>query len=304
MEMHPFLEALPVVAKSALALVAFLTLVAAWLFLALRVRRNKHLLDALQKLPPGQRLKALQAEMGHVTPPKDFSAAQWLKWQTRRLYVSVGAITFGVVVITLLSAYAFRYLHHPDSGSSEPSGPARPATIKSIPPAASIVQGGAEVALAVSSTQALQREVASNPQPLGTTRFKVINSEFLLDTSRGLRWTKRSRSLSFSHAKEWCHGLGDGWRLPTGEELLDLYYRKGDSKSQDESKVYIYPEFQMSESLVSHFWSLDGDEGSPDALGLVWLGKEPEIMRLPEVGRRVLFESDGDSHRALCVNKM
>lgn len=138
--MQPFLKALPAVATSALALVAFLTLVVAWLFLALRVRRNKHLLDALEKLPPGQRLKALQAEMGHVTPPKNFSAAQWLKWQTRRLYVSGGAITVGVVAITLLAAYAFRYGYHPDPASNEPHGPAHPATSNLISLIPSTVQ--------------------------------------------------------------------------------------------------------------------------------------------------------------------
>lgn len=131
--MQPFLQALPVVATSALALVAFLTLVAAWLFLALRVRRNKHLLDALEKLPPGQRLKALQAEMGHVTPPKNFSAAQWLKWQTRRLYVYGGAVTVGVVAITLLAAYAFGQGHHSEPETTDPISPAPPATVKLIP---------------------------------------------------------------------------------------------------------------------------------------------------------------------------
>lgn len=135
--MQRFLESLSVV-TNAYALAAFLVLVVAWLLIALRIRRNRQLLNALEKLPPGQRLKALQAEMGHVSPPRGLSPQQWLKLQSRRLYVNTGVATLGIVAIALLAAYVVGHENHtPDDAPPSPIVNPQPAHTAKEPSTAS-----------------------------------------------------------------------------------------------------------------------------------------------------------------------
>jgi hypothetical protein len=81
-----------------LALVALLALVAAWLVIALKVRRNHQLLKYLNQLPDKDRLKALQMEMGVVTIRGGLSPEQWLKHNMRTYYF----FGFAILCLTLV----------------------------------------------------------------------------------------------------------------------------------------------------------------------------------------------------------
>src|SRR5258705_12741829 len=69
--MWPFLAsalaAIPSAATSTFSLIAFALAVAAYAFTVWRVVRNKNLLQYLQKLPPKDRLGALETELGGAT---------------------------------------------------------------------------------------------------------------------------------------------------------------------------------------------------------------------------------------------
>jgi hypothetical protein len=92
------LQALPSVATSPLALVAYLLVVAAWLIIALRVKRNKQLLKHLKDLPAKDRLQALRDEMGTIPLKEGFTPEQYLR-SRRHLYYFVG---FGMVCLLIL----------------------------------------------------------------------------------------------------------------------------------------------------------------------------------------------------------
>jgi hypothetical protein len=100
--MTQFLKAafsgLPAVASSPYALVAYLAVIAAWVVIAWRVKRNSNLLQSLGKLPPRDRLKALQAEMGSVQLASGLSPEQWLRSRVH-LYYFLG---FAVVILSFV----------------------------------------------------------------------------------------------------------------------------------------------------------------------------------------------------------
>jgi hypothetical protein len=92
------LKALPSVASSPLALVAYIVAVGAWLLIALRVQRHKGLLTNLEKLPSRDRLAALKDEMG-VTPLKEgLTAEQYLKSRIHLYYI----LAFGILCLTVV----------------------------------------------------------------------------------------------------------------------------------------------------------------------------------------------------------
>lgn len=108
MELGKLLEALPSVAASPLAFVAYVVVVGAWAVIALKVRRNRELLRHLEKLPPEQRLAALRLEMGGgVIVKQDVSASDWIRIRSR-LYLIVGFVVLcaTAVVLTVLAISA------------------------------------------------------------------------------------------------------------------------------------------------------------------------------------------------------
>ncbi len=86
MDVDAFLSALPRIASSPYAFIGYCLLITAWSVIGWRVWRNQNLLVALEKLPPKQRLQALQAEMGHVVPPAGLTPEHWLKTRTHQYY--------------------------------------------------------------------------------------------------------------------------------------------------------------------------------------------------------------------------
>jgi tetratricopeptide (TPR) repeat protein len=99
-----FLKALPVVASSPLAFVGYIVLVISWLIIGLKERRNKNLLENLEKFPEGDRLAAWETETDRVRIRHGLSGEQWIRARRQRyLFIGFG-ITLSVVVALFILA--------------------------------------------------------------------------------------------------------------------------------------------------------------------------------------------------------
>jgi hypothetical protein len=105
--MKAALAALPSVAASPLALVAYVVLIGAWAAIAFRVNRHRHLLRHLSHLPEKDRLKALELEMGGgVRLKAGLSPQQWLR-SRMQLHLMLGFVVLcGTVVMLVALALA------------------------------------------------------------------------------------------------------------------------------------------------------------------------------------------------------
>ena len=82
------------------SLIAFALAIAAYVFIVWRVVRNKNLLQHLQKLPPKDRLGALETELGGVRLAAGLSPEQWLRSKMHKYYLLAFLATCGVVGVT------------------------------------------------------------------------------------------------------------------------------------------------------------------------------------------------------------
>lgn len=99
------LSALPSAASNPLALVAYALLVSAWVAISLKVNRNKHLLANLEKLPEGDRLQALELEMGAVRMKAGLTANEWIRSRIH-LYYFLGFVLLCAVVVIVFAIAA------------------------------------------------------------------------------------------------------------------------------------------------------------------------------------------------------
>ncbi len=90
------LKALPGIAGSPLAVVAYIVVIGSWVVSYLRTARFKILMDRIRALPEADRKAVVQLEMNTVLPAS-ISAEQWLR-SRRQLYIVVA------YVLTLLAA--------------------------------------------------------------------------------------------------------------------------------------------------------------------------------------------------------
>ena len=95
-----FFEALPSAAQSPLAMVGYLTAIAATVAIAFRVRRNKNLLTRIQDIPKGDRKELIQNEM-NVVLPKEITAEQWLRSKLHQYYF-IGSLVV-ILCLTLIA---------------------------------------------------------------------------------------------------------------------------------------------------------------------------------------------------------
>lgn len=97
--------ALPGVATSPLAFVAYLAAVIAWAGIAWRVNRNRQLLQHLDKLPEKARLEALRMEMGAVRLKSGLSPEQWIRSRIH-LYTFLGFAILALIAVILFTVSA------------------------------------------------------------------------------------------------------------------------------------------------------------------------------------------------------
>src|SRR5687768_11495466 len=100
------LQAIPAAASSPLAFGAYAIALGVWAFIAWRTMRNRALLTHLQKLPKGDRLAALKAEMGHVELKEGLSPEQWLKSRMQSYILVAFAILSVTIVVVVGMAFA------------------------------------------------------------------------------------------------------------------------------------------------------------------------------------------------------
>ena len=96
----------------------------------------------------------------------------------------------------------------------------------------------------------------------GIPRFIDNNDGTVTDTKTGLMWVKDTTPGVFTWLKaiEYCEGLGDGWRLPTIEELISIVdYNRFDPA--------IDPIFECK---LSYYWSSTTNAGNPSNAWVVY----------------------------------
>lgn len=92
------LSAIPSAASNWYALGAYTLAIAAYVITVWRVARNKNLLENIQKLPPKDRLSALEIETGGVRLATGISPEQWVRSRIHRYYLFAFLATCAVVV--------------------------------------------------------------------------------------------------------------------------------------------------------------------------------------------------------------
>ncbi len=97
-------SALPNVAAHPLSFVAYVLVVAAWVIISLKVKRNKQVLEHLDKIPEKSRLEVLRMEMGAVRLKSGLTPEQWIKSRIHLYYFLGFAILCLVAVIIFVVA--------------------------------------------------------------------------------------------------------------------------------------------------------------------------------------------------------
>ncbi len=99
-----FIKAIPSAATSPGALAAYVVAILCSTVVGLRTRRHGMLLAKLKDLPPGQRIQALELEMGAARVPPNLSPEQWLRSRIHTYVFMIVALVCGVgLVITLVA---------------------------------------------------------------------------------------------------------------------------------------------------------------------------------------------------------
>lgn len=96
------LSALPIAASSPLAMAGYVITLAAWLVIVIRVKRNKQVLNNLDKFSKHDRLEVLRAEMGVVRLKSGLSPDQYLRSRIHLYYL----IGFGMICLLLVLLFA------------------------------------------------------------------------------------------------------------------------------------------------------------------------------------------------------
>ncbi|HSS50756.1 MAG TPA: hypothetical protein VLX28_17590 [Thermoanaerobaculia bacterium] len=107
------LSSLPSVATSPLAFLGYCLLLAVWLAIALKIKRHHQLLSQLHKLPPKDRIKALQDELSGVKIKSGLTPEQWIR-SRRHLYLFWG---FLYLCLVLLFLFAIAVTTSPSPGT-------------------------------------------------------------------------------------------------------------------------------------------------------------------------------------------
>lgn len=96
------LSAIPAAASHPFSFVAYLFLILAWVVAGRRIKRNKQLLENLEKLPEKDRLSALKAEMGTVSVKTGMTPSEYLSHE-RQKYIFIAFLSLIAVGLIIFS---------------------------------------------------------------------------------------------------------------------------------------------------------------------------------------------------------
>lgn len=102
-EIQKFLEALKVVATSPMALVGYLVVAAAWVYVTTTSGRLKQITKAIKDLPERDRLVILKKEY-NTTPRNGLSAEEWIRARKQLLWFFAFVTTILALVVLVLTA--------------------------------------------------------------------------------------------------------------------------------------------------------------------------------------------------------
>jgi hypothetical protein len=101
--LHQALSALPDAAKSPLALIAYVVAIIGSIAYGVLVVRNRNLLQRIESFPERDRLKALEAELGHVRITGGMSADQYLRHK-RNQYLLMAFVVLCLAIVLFVVA--------------------------------------------------------------------------------------------------------------------------------------------------------------------------------------------------------
>lgn len=100
--MQGFFETLPIAASHPFALVAYICVLAAWVYNARTVQRNKNLLNKLQNIPEKDRARIVAGEMGFLNVPKGLSGNELLRRERQKQYL-IAFIVFILAIVVVVA---------------------------------------------------------------------------------------------------------------------------------------------------------------------------------------------------------
>jgi len=118
-------------------------------------------------------------------------------------------------------------------------------------------------------------------------RFKILNDLEVLDTQTGLIWRRDYRErVSWDEALEYAASLGNGWRLPTKDELMTLVNKDRENPASD------FPNMPSE-----RFWASLSDVDYPSSAWSVYFGSgsASSIFKTGDYDARCVREGAGES---------
>jgi hypothetical protein len=97
----------------------------------------------------------------------------------------------------------------------------------------------------------LDASAATTAMSSSQTGWQDLGQDVVLQTGTGLRWTKKDNGhdIDWPDAKSWCARLGEGWRLPTVDELNGVAAAAdmvGQHTPCGKAVCFAPPQFQLS----------------------------------------------------------
>jgi hypothetical protein len=134
----------------------------------------------------------------------------------------------------------------------------------------------------------------------------TLGSHALNDAVTGLHWTAADNGadIDWNHALAHCAARGDGWHLPTIDELRSIYVEKGADAARvkcGDSSCRTSPQLTLSGTW---FWSstpvgADAYDGAELAWGMSLVnGARTQSVKELSYGSRALCVQDGQRHSA------
>lgn len=134
-----------------------------------------------------------------------------------------------------------------------------------------------------------------------SSEWQVLGQGVLVQNSSGLKWSKQDNGLdiNWANAKAYCAKLGEGWRLPSVEELRSLHVQALEARETTqcgEATCTVSPLFELTSAW---HWSSEPltKEQSYDFKELAW------GMTLVNGRQTMALRFGSSASRALCVKK-